>query len=74
MMAVNNFGRADLYRGAYSTALASFEEALALARASGNREVEIEELNNIGTVHYLRGAIPRRPGSVPGCAEGRRSG
>ncbi|MFL5248706.1 MAG: CHAT domain-containing protein [Myxococcales bacterium] len=52
MMAVNNFGRADLYRSAYSSALASFEEALALARGSGHREAEIEELNNIGTVHY----------------------
>src|SRR5262249_43099076 len=50
--AIHLLAVAELYQGHYDAALKLLEKALALGRSIGDREREIEELNNIGSVHF----------------------
>ncbi|HEY2030308.1 MAG TPA: tetratricopeptide repeat protein, partial [Myxococcales bacterium] len=54
--ALDSRGSAGIFKGDYPTALADLNAALSLERAHGDREGEVDSLNNIGTVHYLQAA------------------
>ena len=49
---LNLLGAAESFRGDYVHSLLHFEEALALARATGQREVEVDLLNNVAGVLF----------------------
>lgn len=52
--ALNAAAVAEVYRGELRQGLADLERALALSRAAGDRESEVEQLNNTGTALFLQ--------------------
>ena len=52
---LNAIGLANQYLGRFDAALDSYSRALVLDRTAGSIDGEIQRLNNIGNVHFLRG-------------------